>query len=623
MSRRLSILLVSMLLAAMAGCEPPNTDDGGSVPEVSGRIEGTVLYVGQRPNCTYADGVPSAVQGNVILLLFRADDPPPPQGTATSAESLLVVPGGELFRIEDCLPETPSPAELTEVITRSAEIVWPDIALGETDAGIDYQIRGFFDRDADFNPFFAVRRLATKGDVAGGAFVSTTEEPSQFARIHFDGRESRPNGQVVAGVAVTLGARVETELPASQIADGTSALSSEATIPATTDPIAREQELWELTRMRLELIDPTRHAGGISIDPHPSGFAFFVAPVDADRDGEQDLHPTLGAAGIRWEHPIVILRRARNPFEIAAGIPDAMIVGAVRPTQTASKRTFAPGIDVIAAPIAVVTLDPTNAACRVPYIPPGNQPAETYESVPVDCQELPTGNYDVNVLAGIAGGRAIDYRAALAAEMPDVPEDELDALVALRTDNGWTIEGGSFSSQGWSIPNELGCPDPLYRPNAVDEDGTPIAVSQVDEDPFTTCGPPEGPCDDSGTNMQCTQGPAGRFSVVDPTPDNAPDPADTSPGHGIAACRTAYSAADMMPREVRYLEVPEACCAPIAHLCGLPLCPLRDGAALAGGSGVRAIRELRVPGEDFTVAEDGTVTPLCVPFLMPASCCAR
>lgn len=612
---------------ALLGCDPPNTDPGpGSVPEVSGVIEGTILYTGPRPTCVARSGAPPSVLGNVILLLFRADNPPPPQGDATSAESLLVVRGDELFGPGDCLPESPSASERAEVITRGAAIIWPDLALGTSEAGVDYQIRGFFDRDADFNPFHSVRRLATKGDIAGGVFIDATASPPELARIHFDALDARPNGQVVDGVAVTLGAPVNTELPASTLGEGTRALSAEATIPSTTDPVMRESALWEQTRMRLSLIDPTSQdwtqtfrAAGMSIDPHPSGFGFFVLPVDADGDGVQDPHPTLGAAGIKWEHPIVILRRARNPVELAVGIPDAVIVGAVRPTQTGSKRTFAPDIDVIAAPIAAVTLAP-DPACRVPYIPPGNQPAETYERIPVECQELPTGNYDVNILTGIAGGRALDYRRQIVDETPSLPAPIVDALVAARTDSGWIIEGGSYSSQAWSIPNELGCPDP-YRPNALDEDGNPITVSQVDEDPHTHCGPPEGPCDDAGTNMHCSQGPAGRFSVVDPDPSNAPDPRASTPGRGVATCESAYSTEDMMPRAIRYQDVPDACCAPIAHLCGLPLCPLRNASALAGDGDVRAIRELREPGVDYTVDEDGTITPHCVPFLMPASCC--
>lgn len=630
MKHALTTIAVGCALA-LAGCITPETDEPGegSVPDVSGSIEGTVLYVGQRPECA-GEGDARTVRGNVALLLFYADNPPPPQGSAASAESLFILPGSELFELSDCLPAEPTPEDLTTVITRSAEFAWPDIELARgMDASVDYQIRAFYDRDGDFNPFFSVRRLATKGDVAGGAFVNTAANPPQFARIRFGSADEPPirdQGQVVRGVAVTLGALVNTELPASQLGEGTRALSSEAVVPATSDPVMREQLLWDYSRMRLSLIDPTSQswaqtlgAAGMSIDPHPSGYAWFILPVDADRDGEQDPHPTLGAGGVMWEHPIVILRRARNPVELRAGIPDAVIIASVRPTQTLSKDTFDPDIDIAVAPIAAVTLDATNPACRVPYIAPGNL-AETYERIPVDCQELPTGNYDVNVLTGIAGGRAVDYRQRLMTEMPELPAAVLDSLVGARTDNDWIIEGGSSSSQAWSIPNELGCPDPIYRPNALDEEGNPIAVSQVDEDPLTNCGPPEGACDDSDTNMQCSQGPAGRFSVVDPDGGNAPDASDQSPGHGVASCQTAVRASTMMPDTVEYMDIPDACCGAVAHLCGLPLCPLRDVAALPNGD-VRAIREMRVVGEDFSVGEDGSITPLCVPFLMPASCC--
>lgn len=613
---------------AAAGCITPEPDrpGEGSVPEIAGTIEGTVLYVGQRPECD-AEGVP---RGNVILLLFLADDPPPPSGNATSAENLLVVSGRDLFQPSDCLPAEPSPDELRQVVTRSADFVWPEIALARGEgASVEYQIRGFYDRDGDFNPFFSVRRLATRGDVAGGAFVNTAEDPPQFARIRFgsvDDEGVGQTGQVVRGVAVTLAAVVNTELPVSRLGEGTRALSSEAVIPPTSDPVMREQLLWDHARMRLSLIDPssqswsaTLEAAGMSIDPHPSGYGWFVLPVDANRDGEQDPHPTLGAGGVMWEHPIVVLRRARNPIELAAGIPDAVIVASVRATQTFAKDTFAPDIDIVVPPIAAVTLDPSRPECRVPYVAPGNL-AETYEGIPVDCQELPTGNYDVNVLAGIAGGRAVNYRDQLRESMPEISDEMLDALVAARTDTDWVIEGGSYSSQAWSIPNELGCPDPIYRPNALDEDGNPIAVSQLDPDPFANCGPPEGPCDATGTRMQCTQGPAGRFSVVDPEPDNNPAGPDHGPGHGVASCRTAIRASTMMPDTVEYVDVPEACCAAIAHLCDLPLCPLRPAAALAHGD-ARGIRELRVPDVDYRREEDGTITPLCVPFLMPASCC--
>lgn len=599
------------------GCEPPNTDPGGdppgSIPEISGQIEGTVLYVGQRPECQYDGETATAVRGRVILLLFNADNPPPPAGTATTAENLLVVPGSELFGLSDCLPAAPSPEELASVITRSVAFSWPEIALAEGEGATRaYQMRGFYDRDADFNPFFSVRKLPTRGDVAGGAFVNTAAVPPQFARIRFGSVEDEPDGQVVDGVAVTLGAIVNTELPVAELGDGTHALSSEATVPATTDQLMLEQQLWEQTSMTLSLIDPTRQdwaatlaAAGMSVDPSPSGFGWFILPVDANGDGMGDDHPILSRpdARVPWQHPIVILRRARNPLEIRAGIPDVVFVATVRPSQTISKRTFDPTIQIAVPPVAAVTLDPTNPACQIPYIAPGNQ-ASLYERIPVDCQEMPTGNYDVNVLTGIAGGRAINYREQTDAAMPGLPPAVLDSIVRGKTDNDWIIDGGQYSSQAWSIPNELGCPDPIYRPTGRDEAGNPIAVSQIDPDPATTCA-------DEGTVMQVSQGPAGRFAVVDPSPANAPRYDDNTVGHGIASCATAPDGAT--PRPVEYMEVPAECCDAIRHLCNIPLCEPANDAVLASSDGGHAIREVRALNEDGT--------PTCVPFLMPASCC--
>ncbi|MFK7987061.1 MAG: hypothetical protein AB8I08_13640 [Sandaracinaceae bacterium] len=625
--------LIALATLALAACEP-NVDReavGGSEP--SGVIDGTVLYVGQRPLCTFEDGRATGVEGRVVLLMFRDDNPPPPSGSATSAENLLLLNADRMFALSDCMPASPSAAELAEPITRSVAFTWPEIALagaGLPDPSLGppevaYQIRGFFDRDEDFNPFFSVRRTATKGDVAGGAFVDTSVSPPQFSPIRFGNRASLPNGEVVSGVAVTLAARVNTEPPSFALASSTRALSSEATLPLVADPVAREQALFELSETAIELIDPrepswalTLRAGGVTVDPHPSGYGFFTLPVDADRNGEQDLHPTLGTAGILWEHPIVLLRRARNVVELSVGVPDVVIPASVRPTQTLAQDTFSPRMDIVVPPIAAVNLDPTNPACTVPYIPAGTF-AETYERIPVDCQEMPTGNYDVNVLSGIAGGRAIDYRAQLAADMPELPASVLETLVRARTDNDWVIEGGSYSSQAWSIPNELGCPDP-YRPNGFDEGGEPVTLSQVDPNPRATCGEPAS-CDASGTLMQCSQGPAGRFAVVDPDGGNAPDGSDTSDGHGIAGCQTTVRAETMVPDAVTYMPVPDACCEAVSHLCGLPLCSLRDGAVRADTDGGRQLREIAIPGQDFDVDEDGRLVPRCVPFLMPASCC--
>lgn len=661
-----TLAILTLLVAPLTACDPPEADEPfmGSVPTPSGVIHGTVFYAGPRPSCTRdADGAPIEVRGNVILLLFFADNPPPPAGSATSAENLLVIPARDIFDRGDCLPQRPTAEDLAQTVTRSSGFDWSDIALldeetipastescsataphGSCEPGrmcesarerptfgtcveprVDYQVRGFFDRDADFNPFFSVRRLATRGDVAGGAFVNLAASPPQFERITFGSHQAVPNGQELDGVTVAIAAVVNTELPAFELSGNTRAASSESVVPATSNAIVRERMIWEQTEMEISLIAPysapwtaTLEAAGMSIDPQPSGFGFFIQPVDANRDGVQDAHPLLGAAGVLWEHPIVILRRARNPYELAVGIPDALLIATVRPTQTIARDTFAPSIEIGVAPIAAVSL----GACQIPYIAPGNI-AETYERVPVDCQELPTGNFDINVLSGIAGGTPLNYRHQLQDDLPELPASVLETLVRSRTDNDWVIEGGSYSSQAWTIPNELGCPDPVYRPNALDQNGSPIAVSQLDEDPFASCGDPRrSECDATGTLMQCSQGPAGRFSVVDPDGANAPDHTNTTAGHGIATCQTTIRGATMMPDSVAYMPVPSECCDAVRHLCDLPLCPLRPRAIRPGAEGASSIREMSVLGEDFTQDEDGTITPRCVPFLPPASCCA-
>ncbi len=624
-----AILTLGAASLLSAGCEDPPSDEPfmGSVPIPGGLMHGGIIYAGPRPTCIYDGDTATEVVGNIVLTMFVYDNPPPPSGSATSASNAFVLPARDVFELSDCMPLEPTPEVAAEVITRGARFTWPEIALARgAGVTIDYQIRGFFDRDGDWNPFFSVRRLPTGGDVAGGAFDDTNVVPPQFRRLSFGSVEDFPEGQVLEGVAIALGALVNTELPAFELGPTTRATLSENVIPPVSDAAVREQMIFDQTRMEITLIDPmteswanTLESAGMNIDPSPDRFAWFTLDVDADRDGIQDLHPILGSGGVLWQHPIVIMRRARNPIEMAVGIPDTLVIATVRPTQTISKQTFGPTIQIGVAPIAAVNLNPALDFCNIPYIPPGNL-AETLERIPVECQEMPTGNYDINVLTGIAGGTVINYRQQLMDDMPGLPESVLNTLVSSRTENDWVIEGGSASGQAWSIPNELGCPDP-YRPNAIGPDGNPTTVSQLDEDPFTNCGP-VAMCDATGTNMQCSQGPSGRFAVVDADDSNTPDASDTTDGHGIPACTTAIRASTMMPDTVVYMPIPDECCTDaIRGLCGLPLCPLRPTAVLSSESGVNMIREISELGRDYDVAADGTITPRCTPLLPPASCC--
>ena len=67
----------------------------------------------------------------------------------------------------------PTPEDFA-FITRTAEFTWPELPLGGA-----YQIRGFFDYDGNFNPFFSVTNIPTAGDIGGGAFVDPVRAQRQ------------------------------------------------------------------------------------------------------------------------------------------------------------------------------------------------------------------------------------------------------------------------------------------------------------------------------------------------------------------------------------------------------------------------------------------------------------
>ncbi|MGF1468440.1 MAG: hypothetical protein ACFCGT_20135 [Sandaracinaceae bacterium] len=613
--RHLSTISSAVAMLALAACTDPGTDatrlDGGNAPVPTGVMEGTVVYAGPRPPCVREDdGTPVRVLGRAVLLLFLASNPPPPEGSSTSAVNLLFVEGDQLFGLEDCA--TGGAADTP--ITRSTEFVWPTILLGPappTEDGdlppIDYQVRAFYDTDEDFDPFFGVRRSSTRGDVSGGALVPGSEPP-RFSTVRFDNLRARPNGQRVVGVTVTLGAPVGSALLAYRRTEETVALSSEATTPLDPDAARQDELLWRLMSLRLELLDPEGDAApsleraGLSIDASPAGRGFFVAPVDVDRDGTGDLHPVLGSTGLPWLLPIVVLDRARNPSEVAAGVPPVRFVATVRPGRVvppAMKVVFAPTIEISVPPVALASLRPGLPQCDIPIVAPGSV-AETYEGRPTECQELPTGNYTVTALGGLAGATPVDVRARLREEMPGLSEEELDAAAAQITDTGFALEGGGLASQSWSLPNELGCPDFDYLPAGQ-------AVNQLDDDPSTSC-------EDPDTLMLRAQGPDGRVSVVDPDPSNGPDPADTSDGRGVPTCQQTLRLSTGMIDTVTYVGVPPECCEPVLHLCGLPLCSLRERAVIGDATGIRDVRE-----GSGGLDDDGR--PSCVPFHMPVSCC--
>lgn len=591
-ARKISLglsLVLSLELSCVALEQDEFASRGGIAPDPSAAVEGTILYTGPRPTCVYdASGV-ARIVGNVVLSMYAFDDPPAPEGTATSAVNLLALSGDELFAPTDCLAPGASP-NYDDVISRSAPFLWPRLPLA---AGAQrYQIRGFFDYDEDFIPFFSVTRAPTAGDIVGAALNDVQNPARGLYALELPSAREAPQGVVQRGMTVALGSPVWTERPVFRLnaqrslaadvpfepvvsldeggalaVDGSASLQSFRALTCSAD----QADTCGLTLERIGAADaPKLAAGAVELDVDSNFYRFFSRPVDFRTvlagmvdvqapDGLPDPHPVLGGLGIPWFTPMVIMRRTpRDPLSAAreqeARIPQVLMVGSVllddAGAPLASSFAAAP---IAVPPVAIVELYPGHPECRVPYFAPAT--SETLLSGRVaQCAELPTGEFAVNVFAGIAGGQP----------EPATNEQAVD------------ISGGRFSGQSWSIPNELAVPANVGGPqNALDH-----------------------------------QGFDGTFIVHDPSPGAAS--CGTSPRFEL--CGETLLVAES-PRDGLDIPtcLPPLCCDPVRHLCGIPVCAsvsLPDGRRVAAS-----------PTQVTRAAGSGAPLPDCVPFAIPPQCC--
>ncbi|MCA9576446.1 MAG: hypothetical protein R3B40_06640 [Polyangiales bacterium] len=655
--------LTAFCALGAAACDSPPIDLprwlGGNSPDPTGVVEGTVLYSGPRPTCDFdADGNPTRIQGRIILTLFDVRLLPPPEGTGTGAASLLTVPGERFFGDPSsvCMPQNPTPEDLAEVVMRSVAFTWPEIPLaipdqvGTPDAEdpITYRIQGFYDMDGDFNPFFTVRTSPTRGDITGAALVDATAAVPEFFPVVFGDLEFRPDGQRLTGISVSLGAPINTELPAFTMT--TDGLDSE--LPLSTDPATllayTNTTLTMLGRTALDPVadpapegatdcagvvdvlattDVDEHAaccrarfsgkafaiaaceGGVSIDvDDASAYAWYARTLDVNRDGLADPHPTLSAQSpfptdpgfVPWISPLVFMQRFAFDYvrdasgdilivdgapvpdagavarEAAAGIPSIAMVPSVDPRMwvgfgasgqldgTTRSLVFYPNIPIAIVPLGAMTTNPNDERCQIPILPPAGSTA-FYEAATVECQEIPTGMYGMNVLQGDALG---------------VFQENPGLIGAGISQTGIRLNPpGQFVGQVWALPNALGTP------------------GQIDD-------------------IVVSQSAVAAFPVFDSNPTNA-----RSRQGGRAECEMAFDPIGMDVRTVNYrdfdeydemrAEVTASCCCGIAHLCGLPLCapiPVPDGSGNVMNGSPRTV--------------DANGVPDCVPFDMPEACCA-
>lgn len=562
----------------LSSCSDVEQDDfvyqGGNSPDPTGIFEGTVLYSGPAPSCqAYSDGSVRVV-GNVVLTLFEYDNPPPPEGSAASSLNLLVISGDKLFEPADC--------ERGESLTRSVAFRWPRLPLylGQEK---HYQVRGFFDRDNDFIPFFSVSRLPTGGDVIGAALNSPSDASRGFLRITLPPLEQAEKGVVKKGITVALGNVVRTERPAFKLDENRRLSAATPFMPVAAADSTLTASFRSLTcaagttaancgmtlrRLSVEEAQKAESAG-VKLDAGNLGaYSFYVEPVDIKTvgpgvdlnvaDGKVDPHPFLGSLGLNWYTPMVLMTRLQNDIEVRTKVPRVVMVGSVLQDATGQplKSSYADNVPVAVAPVSAVELITGRTDCRVPYFPPGTLSLVTDNRV-AQCGELPTGRFSVNVLGGLAGGT------------------EAGATDPTRQESGVVFTGARYSGQSWTLPNELALAEQVGEPNVLVE-----------------------------------QGAEHTFTVYDPTPDTA-DACAATTVRGQCSDAVPYGVEDGRFDVDTARCLPNDCCAAVAHLWEVPeprRCPLDPTGVTTSPSSIHHY------------AANGLPVPNCLPFDLPAQC---
>lgn len=633
-ARRLGAVALLGLGSVLGACTDPPIDD--NQPPPTGVISGTIQYIGPRVRCTYVGGVPRQVDGRVLLTLVDDRNPLPPEGTAQRPADFLAVGGEDIFTdlATECLPETPTPQDRAVIIQRTVTFRWAEIPLGaELDAAsVDdpvaraaaesrYRIQGFYDQEGDFNPLFSVQQSTSAGDIAGGALENPTAAVTKFLVIRFDSQTLRPQGQLVTGVNVSLGAMALTDPGIFRVLDGD--ISSEATTPFP--PLAGGFPALSYTlygRNESDAdrgpIDDTMEAlalDGFTDFSDEVAYAFYVAPIDVDRDGsatctpnmgDPDCHPIIGdfsPVGIPWYSPAIFLQRAQSAVETAAGIPTVALIPASGIEPTGNPGAQYPDLTVRVAPIAAVLPSPTHPECRAVYFANGTNATIVSllgSSLPAgsvgECMEVPTGFYGTNMLGGYVGSPAM-------VSMPGV---------SATTETGYEITGASFASQVWRVPNEYG---DYHQVGDVRRSGA------VDPGPFRCL--PSADTTTAAPLCLPEQSLAGAVVVHDPNPTN---PYGRRASGGGAVCTQYDLSVNPWADGTDYAE---DCCAPIRHLCDVPLCATAQYTQTwsdeAGEMNMNIASSPTSIVGTATYVLDGRThevgIPNCIPFDMPTQCC--
>ncbi|EYF02244.1 hypothetical protein [Chondromyces apiculatus] len=454
--------LLALASLTGAGCDDidtfiPRPEFGGP----AGIIEGTVTYTGPPP-CIQG----GRFVGAAAILAFNTLLLPPPDGLGTSAASLDVVPGDELFAgvrsqlgySEGCPPPgTPN-------VTVSAS--W---SIAPLPAGT-YQIRGFYDLDGDFDPIFSIANLPTQGDIGGGAITNAAAvlagAKAEYRAIPLgvDGRIPE-QGARVSGVAVTLALPLPFERPVFHVAEAlapTGNTANPGTVEMASDfqfntfsPAAPADTEASFLRLRLAAGVPADERDDAARSPFffPVGEGItptlFYARQDVNGDGvitpddhipDSDLIPSLTPISVfsKLVDGPVTLTKQTSPAVILQGITlYKTLTDTVALTSATEVTDPVQPEAIIAVRPAALCLHPANPALGGVLVVPhfddsmgnvviGNTAAleeslsrQFGRTITVQQGCLPEGNYAINLVYGTGQAWSLPNEAGVCAALEE------------------------------------------------------------------------------------------------------------------------------------------------------------------------------------------------------------
>lgn len=478
------------LLALVAACDDPPTFLAPNVPGgPAGVLEGTVTYAGPLP-CTEQQHI----VGAAILLAFDTRVLPPPEGLGVTAQSLNAVTGEVLFAgIRDRLTFNADgsrwcPKAGTSTTASSSWTIAP-LAAGE------YEVRGFYDLDGNFDPAFSISNLPTKGDIGGGAIDNAADvllgKPPIYRRISLGVAQGGAlvipaEGARVGEIAVTLGLPLPLERPvffpkAVADANGSNKDPMHVVMPAdfqlktfaNADPAGTESSFIKLTMgagvAPNEVDAAAAPPFGLPVKSPPP--VLFYSRQDVNGDGKIDANDhVLESTLLPALFPVAAFLKRDTSQQLAAQSSPVVVLQGLTLYKSLLGTVGAPPNLADPATEAIIALRPA-VLCI--------DPMSTSPGTLVITHATDSGGK--NKLIGDEGA----VKTALKAQFGR----DIDIEYACLPQGEYTMNLVYGTGQAWTLPNEAGVCAPSENPKSDTQCGKRARLAS--QSAVLTIGPPK------------------------------------------------------------------------------------------------------------------------------------